>query len=66
VAGTDDCVVSTAWGEPIHPDTVSLLMITYINTATTSSESPCLMPRCTTFATYLPQLLPRVCRRAPS
>ena len=28
--GTDDYVFSTAWGEPIHPDTVSWLMATLI------------------------------------
>jgi len=30
--GTDDYVFSTAWGEPIHPDTVSSLMATLIDT----------------------------------
>lgn len=30
--GTDDYVFSTAWGEPVHTDTVSSLMITLINT----------------------------------
>jgi integrase len=29
--GTDDYVFATAWGEPIHPDTVSSLMTTLIN-----------------------------------
>jgi integrase len=29
--GTDDYVFSTAWGEPIHPDTVSSLMTTLIS-----------------------------------
>ena len=28
--GTDDYVFRTAWGEPIHPDTVSSLMTTLI------------------------------------
>jgi integrase len=30
--GADDYVFSTAWGEPIHPDTVSSLTTTLINT----------------------------------
>jgi integrase len=30
--GTDDYVFATAWGEPIHPDTVSSLMTVLINT----------------------------------
>jgi integrase len=29
--GTDDYVFATAWGEPIHPDTVSSLMPILIN-----------------------------------
>ena len=29
--GTDDYVFATAWGEPIHPDTVSSLMTVLIN-----------------------------------
>jgi integrase len=29
--GSDDYVFSTAWGEPIHPDTVSSLMTILIN-----------------------------------
>ena len=36
--GTDDYVFSTAWGEPIHPDTVSSLMTTLINTHNDSAE----------------------------
>jgi integrase len=30
--GADDYVFSTAWGEPIHPDTVSSLMTTLVKT----------------------------------
>ena len=41
--GTDDYVFSTAWGEPIHPDTVSLLMITLINTHNDQQSEP--LPR---------------------
>jgi integrase len=29
--GTDDYVFSTAWGDPIHPDTVSSLMTTLVS-----------------------------------
>ena len=41
--GTDDYVFSTAWGEPIHPDTVSSLMITLINTHNDQQSEP--LPR---------------------
>jgi integrase len=40
VAGTDDYVFSTAWGEPIHPDTVSSLMTTLINTHNDQQSEP--------------------------
>jgi len=38
--GTDDYVFSTAWGEPIHPDTVSSLMTTLINTHNEQQSKP--------------------------
>ena len=38
--GTDDYVFSTAWGEPIHPDTVSSLMTTLINTHNDQQSEP--------------------------
>ena len=38
--GTDDYVFSTAWGEPIHPDTVSSLMTTLINTRNDQQDEP--------------------------
>ena len=38
--GTDDYVFSTAWGEPIHPDTVSSLMTTLINTHNDQQSDP--------------------------
>ncbi len=53
--GTHDYVFSTAWGEPIHPDTVSSLMTTLVNTTTISRASRYLMPGCTIFATYMPR-----------
>jgi integrase len=41
--GTDDYVFSTAWGEPIHPDTVSSLMTTLINSHNNQQDEP--LPR---------------------
>jgi integrase len=38
--GTDDYVFTTAWGEPIHPDTVSSLMTTLINTHNDQQSEP--------------------------
>ena len=38
--GTDDYVFSTAWGEPIHPDTVSSLMTTLINAHNSQQSEP--------------------------
>ena len=38
--GTDDYVFSTAWGEPIHPDTVSSLMTTLINSHNDQQDEP--------------------------
>jgi integrase len=38
--GTDDYVFSTAWGEPIHPDTVSPLMTTLTNTRNDQQSEP--------------------------
>ena len=38
--GTDDYVFSTAWGEPIHPDTVSSLMTTLTNTHNDQQSEP--------------------------
>jgi site-specific recombinase XerC len=38
--GTDDYVFSTAWGEPIHPDTVSSLMTTLVNTHNDQQSEP--------------------------
>ena len=38
--GTDDYVFSTSWGEPIHPDTVSSLMTTLINTHNDQQSEP--------------------------
>ncbi len=38
--GTDDYVFSTAWGEPIHPDTVSSLMTTLVNTHNDRQNEP--------------------------
>ena len=38
--GADDYVFSTAWGEPIHPDTVSSLMTTLINTHNDRQSEP--------------------------
>jgi integrase len=38
--GTDDYVFSTAWGEPIHPDTVSSLMTTLINSHNDQEDEP--------------------------
>ena len=38
--GTDDYVFSTAWGEPIHPDTVSSLMTTLTNTHNNQQTEP--------------------------
>ena len=38
--GTDDYVFSTSWGEPIHPDTVSSLMTTLINTHNDQQGEP--------------------------
>jgi integrase len=37
---TDDYVFSTAWGEPIHPDTVSSLMTTLINSHNDQQDEP--------------------------
>jgi integrase len=36
--GTEDYVFATAWGEPIHPDTVSSLMTVLINTHNDSPD----------------------------
>jgi len=38
--GTDDYVFSTAWGEPVHPDTVSSLMTTLTNTHNEQQSEP--------------------------
>jgi integrase len=38
--GTDDYVFSTAWGEPIHPDTASSLMTKLINTHNDRQDEP--------------------------
>ena len=38
--GADDYVFSTAWGEPIHPDTVSSLMTTLVNTHNDRQSEP--------------------------
>ncbi len=38
--GADDYVFSTAWGEPIHPDTVSSLMTTLTNTHNDQQSEP--------------------------
>jgi integrase len=38
--GADDYVFSTAWGEPIHPDTVSSLTTTLINTHNDQQSEP--------------------------
>jgi len=38
--GTDDDVFSTAWGEPIHPDTASSLMTKLINTHNDRQDEP--------------------------
>jgi integrase len=38
--GTDDYVFSTAWGEPIHPDRVSSLMTTLVNTHNAPQSEP--------------------------
>jgi integrase len=38
--GTDDYVFSTAWGEPIHPDTVSSLIATLTNTHNEQQSEP--------------------------
>ncbi len=38
--GTDDYVFSTAWGEPIHPDTASSLMTTLINIHNDQQDEP--------------------------
>jgi integrase len=38
--GSDVYVFSTAWGEPIHPDTVSSLMTTLINTHNEQQSEP--------------------------
>jgi integrase len=38
--GTDDYVFSAAWGEPIHPDTVSSLMSTLINAHNDQQSEP--------------------------
>ncbi len=38
--GTDDYVFSTAWGEPIHPDTVSSLMTTLVDTHNDRQNEP--------------------------
>ena len=38
--GADDYVFSTSWGEPIHPDTVSSLMTTLINTQNDQQGEP--------------------------
>lgn len=38
--GTDDYVFSTAWGDPIHPDTVSSLMTTLVNTHNDQQSEP--------------------------
>ena len=37
---TDDYVFCTAWGEPIHPDTVSSLMATLVNTHNEQQSEP--------------------------
>jgi hypothetical protein len=57
--GTDDYVFTNAWGEPVHPDTVSSLMADLIKTHNQSehSESPaahCRTLGCTTCATFMP------------
>lgn len=39
-----DYVFSTAWGKPIHPDTVSSLMTTLTNTRNASRASRYLTP----------------------
>ena len=41
--GADDYVLSTAWGEPVHPDTVSSLMTTLTNTHNDQQSEP--LPR---------------------
>ena len=38
--GTDDYVFCTAWGEPIHSDTVSSLMTTLINAHNDQQREP--------------------------
>ena len=38
--GTDDYVFSTAWGKPIHPDTVSSLMTALINSHNDQQDEP--------------------------
>ncbi len=38
--GADDYVFSTTWGEPIHPDTVSSLMTTLVNTHNAQQSEP--------------------------
>lgn len=38
--GTDDYVFSTAWREPIHPDTVSSLMTTLVNSHNDQHDQP--------------------------
>ncbi len=38
--GTDDYVFSTAWGDPIHPDTVSSLMTTLVKTHNDQQSKP--------------------------
>ena len=40
VARCHDYVFSTAWGEPIHPDTVSSLMTTLVNTRNAQRSEP--------------------------
>ena len=38
--GTDDYVFVTAWGEPVHPDTVSSLMTVLINAHNDPEDEP--------------------------